>query len=81
MRGSGLFDHDRLFFAVFNVSGAREDAALWVDGVAQRHINFARNIFQLQLDGLRSVLRGADKMKDQIAIAIGKSDFERGLGK
>ncbi len=80
LRGSGLFDHDRLLFAVFNVGGARENAALRVDGVAQRHINLARNILQLHLDGLRTVLRGADEMKHQIAIAIGESDFERGLG-
>lgn len=78
LRGSGLFDHDGQFFAVFNVSRTREDAGLWVDGVAQRYINFARNIFQLQLDGLRGVLRGANKMKDQIAIAVDKVALRAG---
>src|SRR5208282_3989664 len=79
--GSSLFDNDWLLFAIFNVGGAREDARLRINGVTQRHINLARNVLQLQVDGLRTALRGPDEMKHQIAIAIGEGDFESRLGK
>src|SRR5580658_5357989 len=49
LRGSGLFDDHRLLFAIFNVGRAPKDAGVPVDRVAQRYINLARNILQLQL--------------------------------
>ena len=60
----GLFDDDGLLFAIFDFGGAGEDAGFGVDGVAQRYVNLARNIFKLDINRLWSVLRGADEVKD-----------------
>ena len=50
LRGCGLFDHHRLFFPVLNACGSGENAALRIDGIAQRDINLAGNIFQQYFD-------------------------------
>src|SRR5713101_2536456 len=80
LRGGGLFNHDRLFFPIFNTRGPRQNAALGVHGVAQGYVNFAGNILEQYVYGMGIVRRGLNKMKYQIAIAIGKTDLERGFG-
>ncbi len=78
--GGGLFDDDRLLFFIFNVGGTREDAGLRIDGVAQRDINFARNILHQYVHGLRTVWSRADEVEDEVAIAVGERNFKGRLG-
>ncbi len=79
LRGGGLFNHDRLFFPIFNTRGPRQNAALGVHGVAQGYVDFAGNILEQHVYRMGIVRRGLHKVKHQIAIAIGEADFERGF--
>src|SRR5579863_5931664 len=58
----GLLDDHRLLFLVIDDCGASEDSGLRVHGVAKRHIDLARNVFEQDFYGLRVGLRGLNKM-------------------